>query len=725
MRSLNYSRSGRGTLSPVTCTNENSAETGGKLNTVIPWNRSPLLFPLLAAMLLLVASGCLGEQSATPSSGIAPFTNIAEEALGKRAFTINRYPGVAIFDYDRDGDLDFYVTQEEGGPNLLFRNDGDESFSEVSELAGVAAVDSNSTGVAACDFDNDGYQDLYVGAHGRKGDGLDFRSAGARPDLRVATIDRLFLNGGDGTFTDITHSAFGDALNSRSAMSIACADVDGDGWLDIYVANRADFDFVRFTVPQHHGHFNVLYRNNGDLTFRNITVDSGVRGQQITMRAPDGSPIQFRNPFNGQWLEGYDPRLADRDGNRVGDPVGQTWATLFFDYDDDGDPDLWVADDGDRFKLYRNDTVNGSIDFTQVAADMGIDKVGQWMGFALGDYDSDLDLDVFVTNIGFHPLTRRPAPIPGADCAYSAQFDWGTCFHLLLRNNANGPGPGEREFTEVAALTQIEPSAVMPPVSLDPANIHPAWEAPQGLAAYDFGFGAAFFDFENDGDQDLYWLGALVSRGEGPGGLLYPGAGRLLINGDSGFEDATVEAHLLDIQDVDYSVIDPESGSFDPFTQRISPAFHENGKGLAKGDLNGDGFVDLIATNSSGDIKAEQGVRFVRGPLFVWINGNDENNWLTLRLRGAMASGESGSNADGIGARVFVTAMLDGEVASTQVQEVLGSSSYLSMSSADLTFGLGSAERVEQIVINWPSGRAQTLEDIDVNQALVVEETAE
>ncbi len=692
---------------------------------MFPCTRTPLICLLLAAVLALSASGCLGEQSSAPPDGLAPFANIATEALGKNAFTINRYPGVAIFDYDRDGDLDFYVTQEEGGPNFLFRNDGEESFTEVSESAGVAGVDSNSTGVAACDFNNDGYQDLYVGAHGRKGDGLDFRSTADRPDLRVATVDRLFLNEGNGTFTDITHSAFGDAANIKSAMSVACADVDGDGWLDIYVGNRADFDFVRFTVPQHHGHYNVLYRNNGDLTFSDITVDSGVRGPQIAMRAPDGLPIQFRHPITGEWITGYDPRLADRAGNRVGDPVGQTWASLFFDYDDDGDPDLWVADDGDTFKLYRNDTSSDGINFTGVAREMGIDRVGQWMGFALGDYDSDLDLDVFVTNIGFHPLTRRPAPIPGADCAYSAQFSWGTCFHLLLRNNADGASAGESGFTDVASLTHVEPSTLMPPMSLDPASIHPAWEPPQGLTAYDFGFGAAFFDFENDGDQDLYWLGSLVSRGEGPGGLLYPGAGRLLLNEVTGFRDSTVEARLLDIQDVDYSVLDPESSSFDPYAQRIGPEFHENGKGLAKGDLNGDGFVDLIATNSSGDIKADQGIRFVKGPLFVWINGNDQNSWLTLRLRGAMASGKAGSNADGIGARVFLTARLDGQVPSTQVQEVLGSSSYLSMSSTDLTLGLGSAESVDEVVVNWPSGRVQTLANVDVNKLLVIEEPAE
>ena len=90
-----------------------------------------------------------------------------------------------------------------------------------------------------------------------------------------------------------------------------------------------------------------------------------------------------------------------------------------------------------------------------------------------------------------------------------------------------------------------------------------------------------------------------------------------------------------------------------------------------------------------------------------------------------MASGNVGSNADGIGARVYVTAKLDGQLPSTQVQEVLGSSSYLSMNSTDLTFGLGSAERVEEIVVNWPSGRVQKLGDVDVNKVLVVEESAE
>ena len=678
--------------------------------------------------LMAVLTGCSGHSPTEDfPDGIAPFVNIAPDALGKKAFTINRYPGVAIFDYDRDGDMDFYVTQEEGGPNFLFRNEGDSEFSEVSEEAGVAAVISNSTGVAACDFDNDGYQDLYVGAHGRKGDGLDYRSAGESAGLREAISDRLFLNRGDGTFEDVTLSAFGDSVNIRSAMSVACADVDGDGWLDIYVANRADFDFVRFTVPQHHGHYNILYRNNGDLTFSDISEQAGVRGGQITMRAPDGLPIEFYDRETGEFIEGYDPRLSDRFGNRVGDPTGQSWATLFFDHDDDGDPDLWVAHDGDHLEVYRNDSVGGDIAFTAIASEMGVDVTGQWMGFALGDYDSDEDLDVFVTNIGYHPLTRRPVPFPGADCAYTHQFEWGTCLHFLLRNESAveiSPAGTIPQFTEVTADTNVKASALMPPQSLDPANIYPGWEPPTGLAAYDFGFGTAFFDYENDGDQDLYWLGALVSRGEGPGGLLYPGSGRMMRgDGTGSFEDITVEARLLDIQDVDYSVLDTSSPEFDARAQRIGPEFHENGKGLAKGDLNGDGFVDLIATNSSGDLRVDGGVRFTKGPLFVWLNGGKGGNWLTIRLKGGMAIRGTGSNADGIGARVFLTAETSEGSTSTQVQELLGSSTFLSMNSLDLTFGLGEMDRADEIVIRWPSGVMQRLEtDVEVNRVITIEE---
>ena len=176
--------------------------------------------------------------------------------------------------------------------NRLYQNGDDGVFTDVAEEAGVEASEYHSTGAVACDFDNDGFQDLYVGSWGNPEDGLDFRS----PSDVQGNADRLFHNRGDGTFEDITDSAFGQAVNVRSAASVACADVDGDGWLDIYVGNLGAEDFRVFTVPNHPGHYNVLYRNNGDLTFTDVSERAGVRGPQIMMLDPGRRTCPLRRP---------------------------------------------------------------------------------------------------------------------------------------------------------------------------------------------------------------------------------------------------------------------------------------------------------------------------------------------------------------------------------------------------------------------------------------------
>ena len=157
-------------------------------------------------------------------------------------------------------------------PNRLYRNDGDAAFTDVAAQAGVDATDSNSTGVAACDIDNDGFQDLYVGAWGIRGDGLGFRSP------QQGSADRLYRNNGAGGFADVTQAAFGDAVNRRSATGIACADVNNDGWLDIYVGNLLDDDFRVFEDYHHPGHYNLLYINNADGTFSETAQAAGVAG---------------------------------------------------------------------------------------------------------------------------------------------------------------------------------------------------------------------------------------------------------------------------------------------------------------------------------------------------------------------------------------------------------------------------------------------------------------
>ncbi len=712
-----------------------------------------LLIGAAAALLLTAACRSAGPESPTPQpaeirqadespavafsgsgrlADVTPFEDIAVSALGADAFVDNWFPGIALFDYDRDGDIDIYVSSAEdasprgqarGGPNLLLRNDGDETFTEVAETAGVDIPKANSSGVAACDLDNDGYQDLYVASYGRIGDDLDYRSVDETPGLRDAVMDHLFRNRGDGTFEDVTERAV-EEPNILSALSVACADVNGDGWLDLYVGNRADDDFITFEESRHHGQYNVLYLNNGDFTFSDVTEEAGLLEGEIKLLGPDGRPIQYTDPATGRTTVGFDPSFVDQNGNLVGDPTGQTLALMFFDYDSDGDPDLWQADDGDVLKVYRNDSTRDSVRFTRVDAELGIDIAGAWMGFALGDYDSDLDLDVFVTNIGFHPLLHEQPKISTGDCASTHNYEWSTCYHFLLENKSS-PDRGTKDaaglFQNVAPKVAVTPSGVMPPPSLDPANYLPEWDVntvPPGLQAYDFGFGTTFLDMENDGDQDLYWLGSMGGRGEGPYGQQYEGAGRMMRSDGSGnFEDVTVESRLLDIALVDYENLDPKDPAFDPVSRRISAKFHENGKGVAKADLNGDGYVDLVGSNSMGPIWVGPNLLdLLGGRLFVWMNGGGDNQWVTLRLKGRMAIDGTGSNADAIGARVKIwAASADGEIRS-QVQDLIAGSSFISMSSMDLHFGLGSATQVERLEIRWPSGTVQIIENLEINR---------
>jgi hypothetical protein len=194
-------------------------------------------------------------------------------------------------------------------------------------------------------------------------------------------------------------------------------------------------------------------------------------------------------------------------------------------------------------------------------------------------------------------------------------------------------------------------------------------------------------------------------------------------DGRGSFEDITVRSRMLGIQNVDYASLDPRDPSVKAKADELRVNFHENGKGLAHGDLDGDGYVDLIATNSSGPVSVGEGqAEWQSGPLFLWMNGGGDNHWIILRLKGRRAIDGTGSNADGVGARVYVKTDSSDKGPLVQVQEVRAGSSYLSMDSIDLEFGIGNARVVDEITILWPSGRKQVLTDISADQLISITE---
>ena len=302
------------------------------------------------------------------------FTDIARDA-GLTAVTTyggkttNKYLlettgcGVAMIDYDNDGYVDlFFVngTTLEGFPpgkaptSHLYRNRGNGTFEDVTVKAGLA-LSGWGQGVCAGDYDNDGYDDLYVTFWGQ---------------------NRLFHNRGNGTFEDVTSSA-GLLTPTRWGAGCAFLDIDRDGRLDLFAANYIDFDLKTAPVPDSglcrykgvpvacgppglNGGKNVLYRNTGKGTFEDISTKSGI--------------------------------------TKAAGTYGLGVSTL--DFDDDGWTDLYVANDSNPSTLYRNKH-DGTFEDIAVPAGCAYSQDGKpqaGMGLALGDYDRDGTIDIFKTN---------------------------------------------------------------------------------------------------------------------------------------------------------------------------------------------------------------------------------------------------------------------------------------------------------------------------------------
>ncbi|MEM7204109.1 MAG: CRTAC1 family protein [Planctomycetota bacterium] len=291
--------------------------------------------------------------------------------------------GAAWLDYDLDGDLDLFLPSGTGGACGLFRNDGGGAFSDVAVQAGLDSLAGFSAAVAG-DLDNDGDPDLFL-----SGDGSMMTPA--------ATPCGLFRNNGDGTFSDVIDTS--GIQGGASPLSAALGDLDNDGLLDLFICSSG-------SQPTKTQHPNQLYRNNGNLTFTDISASSGV------------------------------------------DTANGACAVAMLDYDRDGDQDIMVAVCHDAFfaltpfELFRN---NGDLTFTDVSAAAGVDLPGFWMSVTPGDYDNDGDVDVFATNSGDvgkeHALLRNNGDGTFTDVAEEAgltqwEFGWGASF-LDVDNDAD------------------------------------------------------------------------------------------------------------------------------------------------------------------------------------------------------------------------------------------------------------------------------------------------
>ncbi len=516
---------------------------------------------------------------ATRSAGIEFRHNSG--AFGAKYLPETLGPGCAFLDYDADGWLDILLVngtawpgRGRGGSALtLYRNNRNGTFTDVTRSAGLAA-DFYGMGVAIADYDNDGFPDIFVTAVGQ---------------------NRLFRNTGKGTFVDVTAKS---GLGGRTGFSTSALwfDYDRDGLLDLFVCNyvqwspehdvfcSVDGKNKSYCTPEaYHGSTCWLFRNRGNGTFEDVTAKSGIF-----------------------------------------DTTSKSLGVAMLDYDRDGWPDLFVANDTQPNKLYRN-LRNGTFEDVAVAAGVAFSEYGKaraGMGVDAADFDNSGVMSIAITNFDEEMMA-------------------------IYRPGAKGV------FNDVAMKTGIgQPSRLR------------------------LGFGCAFLDMNLDGYLDLAAVNGHIDETvrniTGNHGYAQPP--HLFLNGGNGmFQD----------------VADQIGGGF---------AAPKVGRGLAYGDFDRDGDLDLLITTN-------------QGPVYLYRNDlTNGNRSLRVQLQGTK------SNRDGIGAMVRVTTP-DG----TQSRMVKTGSSYLSQSELAVTFGLAHRDKADRVVIEWPSGQNQEFRNVSAGAWRCVE----
>ncbi len=495
--------------------------------------------------------------------------------------------GCAFVDTDADGLLDVFLVNawaldEEPsrvrvrGRSVLYRNLGGGRFEDVTERAGVGD-DSWGSGVCAGDYDNDGFLDLYVTNFGP---------------------NRLYRNRGDGTFVECAKSAGVD--DSGWGTGAAFFDADGDGDLDLYVANYIDCSFDEVLAAE---------RTNLWRGYAKVMVGPfGLRG---------GRDRFFRNRGDGT----FEDATAEAGMEDIAEGYGM--GVVASDLDNDGDIDLYVANDSNPNFLYRNE---GGGRFTEIGSwsGAGVSADGRAqasMGVDAADFDDDGLFDLFTTNFAQDHST-------------------------LYRNT------GRLLFEDVSSRHDIK-SRTHAPLS----------------------WGCGFLDVDLDADLDLF----LVN------GHIYP-----QVEDFPALQERYAQQPLLFLRR-DGRLIDATSSAF-PAPIAIP------GRGLALGDYDTDGDLDLLVTAIDAP------------PVLLRNDAPRAGHWLEILPRNRF--GSPAPNA-----RVAVTAG-----GSRRLGEARSGSTFQSQSAFEVHFGLGAAESATQVEVRWPSGMSVTLGPIPADQRLEVRE---
>ncbi len=490
--------------------------------------------------------------------------------------------GAALLDYDGDGDLDAYLINATknlgqgppvgGSVNRLYRQGADGTFEDVTEESGLGDP-GYGMGVAVGDFDNDGHEDVFIANFGE---------------------DRLYRNLGNGRFEDVSEAAVAKVGGWSSSASFL--DYDHDGVLDLYVVRYVDYDAeircLDFAGRHDYcgptafpGRADVLLHGEGDGTFRDVSRAAG-----ISAVSHAGLGVVVR------------------------------------DFDADGWPDLYVANDADPNELWHN---NGDGTFSEQALILGasVNALGQpeaGMGVLAADFDGDLDYDLFMTHLGDEKNT-------------------------LYRNL--GPGLGFEDASTEAGVAATSMALT--------------------------GFGTAAMDLDLDGILDLAAVNGRVFRDE------------VIAGGPTAPWDAYAEPNLLYFGEGDgtFRPAPPQAGAFtDPV---------EVSRGLAVGDVDGDGDLDLLVTTGHGPVRLYRNEIPRRG------------SWLLVD------AWDPRYRRRALGAEVIVHAG-----GKSWLRTVTADGSYQSSHDPRAHFGLGEADTVDSIEMHWPDGLRETFPGGAVDRVL-------